>query len=157
MVERKTGIEPACSAWEADVLPLNYSRITLSFYHSLRRFASRNFGAGKRLQSCFSFEILSFLFAAFCAVLNIFNRVINSVFWILPLFFGISPAFCRELCGFPQSFQRFSFYVYRILTPFFGAFSENLLPFFLFSSGKILLFAQDIVYWKQYLRGRNLV
>ena len=26
-VERETGIEPACSAWEADILPLNYSRI----------------------------------------------------------------------------------------------------------------------------------
>ena len=25
-LERKTGIEPACSAWEADILPLNYSR-----------------------------------------------------------------------------------------------------------------------------------
>jgi hypothetical protein len=26
-VERVTGIEPALSAWEADVLPLNYTRI----------------------------------------------------------------------------------------------------------------------------------
>ena len=26
-LERETGIEPACSAWEADILPLNYSRI----------------------------------------------------------------------------------------------------------------------------------
>jgi integrase len=26
MVERVTGIEPALSAWEADVLPLNYTR-----------------------------------------------------------------------------------------------------------------------------------
>ena len=26
-VERATGIEPACSAWEADVLPLNYARV----------------------------------------------------------------------------------------------------------------------------------
>jgi hypothetical protein len=25
-VERVTGIEPALSAWEADVLPLNYTR-----------------------------------------------------------------------------------------------------------------------------------
>jgi hypothetical protein len=25
-MERMTGIEPACSAWEADVLPLNYIR-----------------------------------------------------------------------------------------------------------------------------------
>jgi hypothetical protein len=25
-VERATGIEPAFSAWEADVLPLNYAR-----------------------------------------------------------------------------------------------------------------------------------
>jgi len=27
VVERMTGIEPACSAWEADVLPLNYIRV----------------------------------------------------------------------------------------------------------------------------------
>ncbi len=26
MMERVTGIEPAFSAWEADVLPLNYTR-----------------------------------------------------------------------------------------------------------------------------------
>ena len=26
-MERVTGIEPAFSAWEADVLPLNYTRI----------------------------------------------------------------------------------------------------------------------------------
>lgn len=26
-VERMTGIEPACSAWEADVLPMNYIRM----------------------------------------------------------------------------------------------------------------------------------
>ena len=29
-VERMTGIEPAYSAWEADVLPLNYIRSVLS-------------------------------------------------------------------------------------------------------------------------------
>jgi hypothetical protein len=28
-VERVTGIEPALSAWEADVLPLNYTRVPL--------------------------------------------------------------------------------------------------------------------------------
>jgi hypothetical protein len=27
VVERVTGIEPALSAWEADVLPLNYTRV----------------------------------------------------------------------------------------------------------------------------------
>ena len=27
-LEREAGIEPACSAWKADVLPLNYSRLT---------------------------------------------------------------------------------------------------------------------------------
>ena len=26
-MERVTGIEPALSAWEADVLPLNYTRV----------------------------------------------------------------------------------------------------------------------------------
>jgi hypothetical protein len=30
VVERMTGIEPAFSAWEADVLPLNYIRTALS-------------------------------------------------------------------------------------------------------------------------------
>jgi hypothetical protein len=30
-VERMTGIEPALSAWEADVLPLNYIRLTMHF------------------------------------------------------------------------------------------------------------------------------
>ena len=30
MSERVTGIEPALSAWEADVLPLNYTRVTAS-------------------------------------------------------------------------------------------------------------------------------
>ena len=29
VVERVTGIEPALSAWEADVLPLNYTRAYL--------------------------------------------------------------------------------------------------------------------------------
>ena len=29
-LERVTGIEPALSAWEADVLPLNYTRAHLS-------------------------------------------------------------------------------------------------------------------------------
>jgi hypothetical protein len=27
LLERVTGIEPALSAWEADVLPLNYTRV----------------------------------------------------------------------------------------------------------------------------------
>lgn len=30
LLERVTGIEPAFSAWEADVLPLNYTRIALN-------------------------------------------------------------------------------------------------------------------------------
>jgi hypothetical protein len=29
LAERVTGIEPALSAWEADVLPLNYTRADL--------------------------------------------------------------------------------------------------------------------------------
>jgi hypothetical protein len=32
MVERVTGIEPALSAWEADVLPLNYTRERRKYY-----------------------------------------------------------------------------------------------------------------------------
>ena len=31
-VEQVTGIEPACSAWEADILPLNYTCKVLSDY-----------------------------------------------------------------------------------------------------------------------------
>ncbi len=31
-VERVTGIEPALSAWEADVLPLNYTRATCNVH-----------------------------------------------------------------------------------------------------------------------------
>lgn len=30
-MERATGIEPASSAWEADILPMNYARV-LNFY-----------------------------------------------------------------------------------------------------------------------------
>jgi hypothetical protein len=30
--ERVTGIEPALSAWEADVLPLNYTRAHLTLF-----------------------------------------------------------------------------------------------------------------------------
>lgn len=33
-VERVTGIEPALSAWEAEVLPLNYARVVRSLYRS---------------------------------------------------------------------------------------------------------------------------
>ncbi len=34
------GIEPTCSAWEADVLPLNYTRIALDYTpHSRARLA----------------------------------------------------------------------------------------------------------------------
>lgn len=44
-VERMTGIEPAYSAWEADVLPLNYIRIYLILAHIRRVFkrVRRNF------------------------------------------------------------------------------------------------------------------
>jgi hypothetical protein len=31
-LERVTGIEPALSAWEADVLPLNYTRVNCTRY-----------------------------------------------------------------------------------------------------------------------------
>ena len=40
LVERVTGIEPALSAWEADVLPLNYTRVGLRVYLSARRDSS---------------------------------------------------------------------------------------------------------------------
>ena len=33
LMERAKGIEPSYSAWEADVLPLNYARIVLLFYY----------------------------------------------------------------------------------------------------------------------------
>ena len=37
LLERETGIEPAFSAWEADVLPLNHTRKYLSneIYHNI--------------------------------------------------------------------------------------------------------------------------
>ena len=35
-LERMTGIEPALSAWEADVLPLNYIRLTRHFVRLCR-------------------------------------------------------------------------------------------------------------------------
>lgn len=31
-MEQVRGIEPPCSAWEADILPLNYTCIKISFY-----------------------------------------------------------------------------------------------------------------------------
>ena len=36
-VERVTGIEPALSAWEADVLPLNYTRGRADWYSTQAR------------------------------------------------------------------------------------------------------------------------
>ena len=36
-LERVTGIEPALSAWEADVLPLNYTRVRSTLYRIGRR------------------------------------------------------------------------------------------------------------------------
>ena len=40
-VERVKGIEPSYSAWEADVLPLNYTRmVALVFYHQRKIYAS---------------------------------------------------------------------------------------------------------------------
>lgn len=33
-VERAKGIEPSCSAWEADVLPLNYARNSILDYYN---------------------------------------------------------------------------------------------------------------------------
>ena len=35
-MERVTGIEPALSAWEADVLPLNYTRVGARVYLAAR-------------------------------------------------------------------------------------------------------------------------
>ncbi len=32
MLERAKGIEPSYSAWEADVLPLNYARTSVDYY-----------------------------------------------------------------------------------------------------------------------------
>ena len=31
-LERIMGVEPTCSAWEADILPMNYIRIFLKLY-----------------------------------------------------------------------------------------------------------------------------
>ena len=37
-MERMTGIEPAYSAWEADVLPMNYIRVTISIADPAEKF-----------------------------------------------------------------------------------------------------------------------
>ena len=42
VLEQVKGIEPSCSAWEADILPLNYTcilKLTVTFYHGLGRIA----------------------------------------------------------------------------------------------------------------------
>ena len=41
-LERMTGIEPAYSAWEADVLPLNYIRRTMVLYRAAHRLSSKD-------------------------------------------------------------------------------------------------------------------
>lgn len=43
MMERMTGIEPARSAWEAEVLPLNYIRILDNIVARSRCFVKENF------------------------------------------------------------------------------------------------------------------
>ena len=43
VVERVTGIEPALSAWEADVLPLNYTRDALSWLRAPARHARTSY------------------------------------------------------------------------------------------------------------------
>lgn len=43
MMERMTGIEPARSAWEAEVLPLNYIRILDNILARSRCFVKENF------------------------------------------------------------------------------------------------------------------
>ena len=40
-MERATGIEPATSAWEADVLPLNYARNRTLIYYPTKRAKSQ--------------------------------------------------------------------------------------------------------------------
>lgn len=42
-VEQMKGIEPSYSAWEADVLPLNYIRRTLVLYRAAPRLSSKDF------------------------------------------------------------------------------------------------------------------
>ena len=41
-MERATGIEPAYSAWEADVLPLNYIRRTMVLYRAAFDLSSKD-------------------------------------------------------------------------------------------------------------------
>ena len=43
LLERMTGIEPARSAWEAEVLPLNYIRILDNIVARSRCFVKENF------------------------------------------------------------------------------------------------------------------
>ena len=50
LLEQMTGIEPAYSAWEADVLPLNYICVTNIIRH-FSRFVKRK--TKKRQNDCF--------------------------------------------------------------------------------------------------------
>ena len=56
LVERVTGIEPALSAWEADVLPLNYTRRQRQAPTMLRKFwqclPGYRTGQGRLLACC---------------------------------------------------------------------------------------------------------
>ena len=49
ILERATGIEPACSAWEADALPLSYARVRLSLSQLAGRVIPRNCGENPAL------------------------------------------------------------------------------------------------------------
>lgn len=48
ILERVTGIEPALKAWEALVLPLNYTRITFAIYNG--RFILQAYFKNKHIQ-----------------------------------------------------------------------------------------------------------
>jgi hypothetical protein len=50
--ERVTGIEPALSAWEADVLPLNYTRASLDAAGGVSQCLPRHRTGRGRLLAC---------------------------------------------------------------------------------------------------------
>ncbi len=51
MMEQMTGIGPACSAWEADILPLNYICRAFSEREKAKNSEERSFGANEGIRT----------------------------------------------------------------------------------------------------------
>ena len=56
-VERVEGIEPSSKAWEAFVLPLNYTReVSFTYLHLLTQFSCKNLVEGAGFEPAYSKE-----------------------------------------------------------------------------------------------------